>query len=222
MLGVIRPTSLESAFTIDAPGEYEVHEVLVTGVRTFRDDAKGSGARPEHLVRVRARRPPRDPPRRRRSRPDRADAGRDRLGPGRLRARRRRPVARPRRGAGRWSGRRTSSSRCRSATTSSGPHALERFLKEMSVTDPPAGRQARGDHLDRPAGDHGGRPGATRPHLTRRCPGVAGWRATSPCARRAVQSKLQRHVARRRHGCRAIERPRRPAPGDRLRRSTPM
>ena len=42
VLGVIRPTSLEPAFTIDAPGEYEVHEVLVTGVRTFRDDAKGS------------------------------------------------------------------------------------------------------------------------------------------------------------------------------------
>lgn len=42
MLGVIRPTSLESAFTIDAPGEYEVHEILVTGVRTFRDDARGA------------------------------------------------------------------------------------------------------------------------------------------------------------------------------------
>ncbi len=42
VLGVIRPTSLESAFTIDAPGEYEVHEVLVTGVRTYRDDAKGT------------------------------------------------------------------------------------------------------------------------------------------------------------------------------------
>ena len=42
VLGVIRPTSLEHAFTIDAPGEYEVHEVLVTGVRTFRDEAKGN------------------------------------------------------------------------------------------------------------------------------------------------------------------------------------
>ena len=30
-LGVVRPTSLESAFPLDAPGEYEVHEVLVTG-----------------------------------------------------------------------------------------------------------------------------------------------------------------------------------------------
>ncbi len=48
----IRPTSLENAFTIDSPGEYEVHEVLVTGVRTFRDDAKGNERGLEHLVRV--------------------------------------------------------------------------------------------------------------------------------------------------------------------------
>ena len=41
-LGVIRPTSLENAFILDAPGEYEVHEVLVTGVRTFRDEARGA------------------------------------------------------------------------------------------------------------------------------------------------------------------------------------
>jgi L-ascorbate metabolism protein UlaG (beta-lactamase superfamily) len=40
-LGVVRATSLESAFPLDAPGEYEVHEVLVTGVRTYRDEAKG-------------------------------------------------------------------------------------------------------------------------------------------------------------------------------------
>jgi L-ascorbate metabolism protein UlaG (beta-lactamase superfamily) len=40
--GIVRPTSLESAFSLDAPGEYEVHEVLITGVRTFRDDAKGA------------------------------------------------------------------------------------------------------------------------------------------------------------------------------------
>ena len=39
--GILRPTSLETAFYLDAPGEYEVHEVLITGVRTFRDDAKG-------------------------------------------------------------------------------------------------------------------------------------------------------------------------------------
>jgi L-ascorbate metabolism protein UlaG (beta-lactamase superfamily) len=39
---VVRPTSLEGAFYLDAPGEYEVHEVLITGVRTFRDDAKGA------------------------------------------------------------------------------------------------------------------------------------------------------------------------------------
>jgi L-ascorbate metabolism protein UlaG (beta-lactamase superfamily) len=40
--GVTVPTSLEPAFLIDAPGEYEVHEVLVTGVRTYRDDSRGS------------------------------------------------------------------------------------------------------------------------------------------------------------------------------------
>jgi L-ascorbate metabolism protein UlaG (beta-lactamase superfamily) len=36
------PTSLENAFTLDGPGEYEVKEVLLTGVRTYRDDARGS------------------------------------------------------------------------------------------------------------------------------------------------------------------------------------
>lgn len=35
------PTSLDGAFLLDSPGEYEVHEVLVTGVRTYRDDQKG-------------------------------------------------------------------------------------------------------------------------------------------------------------------------------------
>jgi L-ascorbate metabolism protein UlaG (beta-lactamase superfamily) len=37
----ILPSSLESAFTVDGPGEYEARHVLVTGVRTFRDDSKG-------------------------------------------------------------------------------------------------------------------------------------------------------------------------------------
>lgn len=41
-LSIAPPTSLEPAFLIDTPGEYEVHEVLVTGVRTYRDDAQGS------------------------------------------------------------------------------------------------------------------------------------------------------------------------------------
>ena len=36
------PTSLESAFLLDSPGEYEVHEVLITGVKTFRDEAHGA------------------------------------------------------------------------------------------------------------------------------------------------------------------------------------
>lgn len=35
------PSSLETAFAVDGPGEYEARHVLVTGVRTFRDDAKG-------------------------------------------------------------------------------------------------------------------------------------------------------------------------------------
>ena len=36
------PTSLDSAFVLDSPGEYEVHGILVNGVRTFRDDDKGA------------------------------------------------------------------------------------------------------------------------------------------------------------------------------------
>jgi hypothetical protein len=36
------PTSLDHAFVLDGPGEYEVKEVLVTGVRTYRDDASGA------------------------------------------------------------------------------------------------------------------------------------------------------------------------------------
>lgn len=38
------PSSLEDAFVLDGPGEYEVKEVLVTGVRTYRDDEKGATA----------------------------------------------------------------------------------------------------------------------------------------------------------------------------------
>jgi L-ascorbate metabolism protein UlaG (beta-lactamase superfamily) len=36
------PTSLEGAFVLDGPGEYEVHDALVTGVRTYRDDKRGA------------------------------------------------------------------------------------------------------------------------------------------------------------------------------------
>ncbi len=36
------PTSLEAAFRLTGPGEYEIHDVLVTGVRTARDEAKGA------------------------------------------------------------------------------------------------------------------------------------------------------------------------------------
>ncbi|HEY7969417.1 MAG TPA: MBL fold metallo-hydrolase [Candidatus Limnocylindrales bacterium] len=38
----VLPSSLEEAFVLDGPGEYEVRDVLVTGVRTYRDDAKGA------------------------------------------------------------------------------------------------------------------------------------------------------------------------------------
>lgn len=40
--GTAIPTSLESAFVLDGPGEYEVHDVLLTGVRTYRDAEKGA------------------------------------------------------------------------------------------------------------------------------------------------------------------------------------
>jgi L-ascorbate metabolism protein UlaG (beta-lactamase superfamily) len=36
------PTSLEDAFVLDGPGEYEVKHVLLTGVRTYRDDTNGA------------------------------------------------------------------------------------------------------------------------------------------------------------------------------------
>jgi L-ascorbate metabolism protein UlaG (beta-lactamase superfamily) len=38
----ILPSSLEQAFVLDGPGEYEVRDVLVTGVRTYRDDSRGA------------------------------------------------------------------------------------------------------------------------------------------------------------------------------------
>jgi hypothetical protein len=37
----VLPTSLEEAFCLDGPGEYEVKDVLIAGVRTWRDDHKG-------------------------------------------------------------------------------------------------------------------------------------------------------------------------------------
>ena len=36
------PSSLEDSFVLDGPGEYEVRDVLLTGVRTYRDDTKGA------------------------------------------------------------------------------------------------------------------------------------------------------------------------------------
>lgn len=40
--GIKVPTSLGGAFLLDSPGEYEIHEILITGVRTFRDEHKGA------------------------------------------------------------------------------------------------------------------------------------------------------------------------------------
>ena len=42
MASTLLPTSLDDAFVLDGPGEYEVKEVLLTGVRTYRDDARGA------------------------------------------------------------------------------------------------------------------------------------------------------------------------------------
>jgi L-ascorbate metabolism protein UlaG (beta-lactamase superfamily) len=38
----IVPSSLEDAFILDGPGEYEIRHVLLTGVRTYRDDKRGA------------------------------------------------------------------------------------------------------------------------------------------------------------------------------------
>ncbi|HEY8632827.1 MAG TPA: MBL fold metallo-hydrolase [Candidatus Limnocylindrales bacterium] len=41
----ILPSSLDQAFVLDGPGEYEVRDVLLTGVRTYRDDGRGTDRR---------------------------------------------------------------------------------------------------------------------------------------------------------------------------------
>jgi L-ascorbate metabolism protein UlaG (beta-lactamase superfamily) len=40
--GTAIPSSLDAAFILDGPGEYEVHDALVTGVRTYRDASRGA------------------------------------------------------------------------------------------------------------------------------------------------------------------------------------
>lgn len=40
--GTAIPSSLEPAFVLDGPGEYEVHDALITGVRTYRDGERGA------------------------------------------------------------------------------------------------------------------------------------------------------------------------------------
>ncbi len=41
----VLPSSLEGSFALDGPGEFEVKDVLLTGVRTFRDDDKAATRR---------------------------------------------------------------------------------------------------------------------------------------------------------------------------------
>jgi L-ascorbate metabolism protein UlaG (beta-lactamase superfamily) len=36
------PSSLDDAFVLDGPGEYEVKDILMTGIRTYRDDLRGA------------------------------------------------------------------------------------------------------------------------------------------------------------------------------------
>jgi L-ascorbate metabolism protein UlaG (beta-lactamase superfamily) len=38
----VLPSSLDAAFVLDGPGEYEVKDILITGIRTYRDDVKGA------------------------------------------------------------------------------------------------------------------------------------------------------------------------------------
>jgi L-ascorbate metabolism protein UlaG (beta-lactamase superfamily) len=33
---------VEGAFPLDAPGEYEIHDVMIAGIRTFRDGSRGA------------------------------------------------------------------------------------------------------------------------------------------------------------------------------------
>jgi L-ascorbate metabolism protein UlaG (beta-lactamase superfamily) len=42
LLAVPLPTSLEKAVVFDSPGEYEAHNVMALGIRTFRDNEKGA------------------------------------------------------------------------------------------------------------------------------------------------------------------------------------
>ena len=39
--GPLLPANLEHAFLLTGPGEYEVHDILVTAIRTARDEARG-------------------------------------------------------------------------------------------------------------------------------------------------------------------------------------
>lgn len=45
--GAVLATSIEDAFSLVGPGEYEVKDVLITGVRTYRDDQRGAARGPQ-------------------------------------------------------------------------------------------------------------------------------------------------------------------------------
>ena len=159
-----RPASRPPS-SLDSPGEYEVHDVMVTGVRTFRDAVRGAERGSEHGLRLRARRAltPRtwatsgtSCRRRRWARWATSTSSASAVG----RALPAAPAAELVAQLGANLGRAAAGRDGRGEAASD----LERFLKEMSVTTP-AGAAAQRLDLDRPAGDRGRRPGAARPHL---------------------------------------------------------
>ena len=123
----------------------------LTGVRTYRDDAKGAERRQAGRLRRRARRAPHDPPRRHRPSPVRGEARRHRLGRHRVRAARRLAQRRPAPRRSSPSSIRGSWSRCRSARTRpTAPRRSRKFFHEMGARAVDAA-EAVGDALE-PAG----------------------------------------------------------------------
>ena len=127
------PASLEEAFVLDGPGEYEVKEVLVTGVRTYRDNVRGAEIGQAGLLRDRARWGPHRPPWRHRPPPVGGEAGGHRAGGHRVRATRRGADrrARPRPSSPSWT--HGSWCRCRSREDDACAEALKRFFHEMGA-----------------------------------------------------------------------------------------
>ena len=195
--GTAIPTSLEPAFVLDGPGEYEVHDVLLTGVRTYRDDAKGARARPPDRVRHGAGRDPHDPPRRHRPPADRGEARRHRPGRGRVRADRRRAHARP--APRRWSPsstRRSSIPMPVCEDEADCDEALKQFLHEMGA-EPTVQPKLAVTPSSLPAGDDHRPPGVARQGLAGRALSRAAQAEPSPSERTRVR---ERGARRRRRG----------------------